>query len=109
MKIACASTVAAVVPSPALSAVFFATSCTIFAPIAWNGSGRFTSFATDTPSLVTCGPPNDFSITTWRPAGPIVHLTASANRSTPFFISMRALSENMICFDDMVSSLGTGD
>src|SRR5262245_50399729 len=34
---------------------------------------------------------------TWRPAGPMVHLTASASRSTPFFISRRAASWNMIC------------
>src|SRR5437660_12648668 len=36
-------------------------------------------------------------MTTCRPAGPIVHLTASASRSTPFFISRRAASSNMIC------------
>src|SRR6185436_10515702 len=36
-------------------------------------------------------------MTTWRPEGPIVHLTASARRSTPFFISRRAASSNMIC------------
>src|SRR5256885_17258220 len=36
-------------------------------------------------------------MTTCRPAGPIVHLTASASRSTPFFIPRRAASSNMIC------------
>jgi hypothetical protein len=39
---ACASTVAAVVPSPALSAVFLATSLTILAPMDWKGSGGST-------------------------------------------------------------------
>jgi hypothetical protein len=49
--------VAAVVPSPASSPVFFATSITIFAPMFCMGSGKEISFATDTPSCVTEGPP----------------------------------------------------
>jgi hypothetical protein len=52
-----ASTVAAVVPSPALSAVFLATCCTIFAPMLAKGQASSTSLATVTPSLVTCGLP----------------------------------------------------
>ena len=50
-------TVAVVVPSPALSDVFLATSTTILAPMFWNGSGTSISLATDTPSLVTDGLP----------------------------------------------------
>jgi len=52
-----ASTVAQVVPSPAMSAVFLATCWTILAPMFSNGDGRSTSFATVTPSLVIDGPP----------------------------------------------------
>ena len=79
VRIAWASTVAAVVPSPAMSAVFFATSLTILAPMDSKGSGSVISLATLTPSLVTVGPPHDFWMTTCRPDGPMVHLTASAS------------------------------
>src|SRR5271155_215907 len=66
-KIACASTVAVVVPSPATSEVFDATSRTICAPIFSSGSCSSISFATVTPSLVMIGAPNFFSITALRP------------------------------------------
>ena len=55
--IACASTVAVVVPSPATSEVLEATSFTICAPMFSNLSFSSISFATDTPSLVTVGAP----------------------------------------------------
>ena len=51
-KIACASTVAVVVPSPATSEVLEATSRTICAPMFSNPSFSSISFATVTPSLV---------------------------------------------------------
>ena len=40
-------------------------------------------FVTDTPSLVDVGAPQLFSISTLRPRGPIVTLTAFASASTP--------------------------
>src|SRR5437868_8007706 len=54
------------------------------------------SLATVTPSLVTVGAPHDFSITTLRPRGPRVTLTASARVFTPARIRARALSWKMI-------------
>src|SRR4030095_14817753 len=85
-----ASTVAVVVPSPATSEVFEATSFTICAPMFSNLSSSSTSFATVTPSLVTFGAPNDFSSTTFRPRGPSVTVTASARTLTPRRIFSRA-------------------
>src|SRR5213080_690017 len=82
-KIAWASTVAVVVPSPATSEVFDATSRTIWAPMFSSGSCSSISLATVTPSLVMFGPPNFFSRTTLRPLGPRVTLTASASWLTP--------------------------
>jgi hypothetical protein len=58
--IAWASTVAVVVPSPAMSLVFEATSRTICAPMFSNLSSSSISLATVTPSLVMRGAPNDF-------------------------------------------------
>src|SRR5882762_10786086 len=84
-KIACASTVAVVVPSPARSEVLVATSFTICAPMFSISSSSSTSFATVTPSLVTVGLPNFLSMTTFRPLGPSVTFTASASWSTPRF------------------------
>jgi hypothetical protein len=55
--IACASTVAVVVPSPAWSDVLEATSRTIWAPMFSNLSSSSISFATVTPSLVMRGAP----------------------------------------------------
>src|SRR5256886_900893 len=71
-KIACASTVAVVVPSPAISEVLVATSFTIWAPMFSTGSSSSISLATVTPSLVIVGFPNFFSMTTLRPFGPRV-------------------------------------
>jgi hypothetical protein len=85
-----ASTVAVVVPSPATSEVFDATSFTICAPMFSNLSSSSISLATVTPSLVTLGAPNDLSSTTLRPFGPSVTVTASASRLTPLSILSRA-------------------
>lgn len=70
-----ASTVAVVVPSPATSSVFLATSLTSSAPIFSYGSSSSISLAMDTPSLVIvghhffsgrrCGP--------WGPMSPLPH------------------------------------
>ena len=79
----CAKTVAVVVPSPASSEAFDATSFTICAPIFSNLSLSSISLATETPSLVTVGAPNDLSKTTLRPLGPSVTLTALARVFTP--------------------------
>ena len=78
-KIAWASTVAVVVPSPATSEVFDATSRTIWAPMFSMPSFNSISLATVTPSLVISGDPNFLSSTTLRPFGPSVILTASAS------------------------------
>ena len=85
-----AKTVAVVVPSPATSAVFDATSLTIWAPMFSRASFSSISRATETPSLVTEGAPNFFSMTTLRPFGPSVTLTAFANWSTPALRPLRA-------------------
>ncbi len=82
-KIACASTVAVVVPSPAMSDVLLATSRTIWAPMFSSGSFRSISLATVTPSLVMVGEPNFLSRTTLRPLGPSVTFTALARLFTP--------------------------
>ena len=78
-----ASTVAVVVPSPATSEVWEATSLTICAPMFSNLSASSISLATDTPSLVMVGAPKLFSSTTLRPLGPRVTLTALARTLTP--------------------------
>src|SRR5579875_1377236 len=97
-KIAWASTVAVVVPSPATSLVFDATSRTICAPMFSSASGSSISLATVTPSLVMFGEPNFFSITTFRPFGPSVTFTASASVFTPRRIACRELSPCTIRF-----------
>ncbi len=71
--IAWARTVAVVVPSPAVSLVFEATSRTICAPMFSNLSSSSISLATVTPSLVMRGAPNDLSMMTLRPFGPERH------------------------------------
>src|SRR5581483_7398804 len=90
--IACASTVAVVVPSPASSEGLDATSFTICAPMFSNLSLSSTSFATDTPSLVIVGAPKLFSSTALRPLGPRVALTALARMFTPLNMRARASS-----------------
>ena len=77
--IACASTVALVVPSPATSLVLVETSFISCAPMFSKGSSSSISFAIVTPSLVMRGAPNFLSSTTLRPLGPRVILTVSAS------------------------------
>src|SRR5580698_9650576 len=89
-----ARTVAVVVPSPALSLVLEATSLTICAPMFWSLSFSSISFATETPSFVTVGPPKLRSRTTLRPFGPSVTFTAFARMFTPSTILARAESPN---------------
>src|ERR1700742_1587364 len=97
LMMACASTVAVVVPSPAMSLVLVATDLTSCAPKFSNGSSRAMSRATVTPSLVTEGPPKALASTTCRPRGPSVTRTALASLSTPASIARRAVSLNSIC------------
>src|SRR5216683_651364 len=92
--IACASTVAVVVPSPATSLVLVATSLASWAPRFSYGSSSSTSLATVTPSLVMVGAPHFLSITTLRPRGPSVTFTASASLLTPRSSERRASSSN---------------
>src|SRR5215471_3751877 len=93
-----ASTVAVVVPSPAVSLVFWATSRTIWAPMFSNLSSSSISFATVTPSLVMRGAPKLLSSTTLRPLGPSVTFTALARMSTPRSILSRASPPNRTSF-----------
>src|SRR6059058_1823344 len=101
-KMACASTVAVVVPSPATSEVLEATSRTICAPMFSRPSLSSISLATVTPSLVMTGAPNFFSITALRPFGPRVIFTASASAFTPRKIAWREFSPVTICFAILV-------
>ena len=89
-----ASTVAVVVPSPATSLVLVATSLASCAPRFSYRSSSSTSRAMVTPSLVMMGAPNVLSMTTLRPFGPSVTLTAFASASTPRSSAWRALSSN---------------
>src|SRR5882672_553041 len=97
-KIAWARTVAVVVPSPATSEVFEATSLTICAPTFSSLSSSSISFATVTPSLVIVGEPHFLSRTTFLPRGPSVTLTALARVCTPDSTAWRAFSSKMISF-----------
>ena len=103
--IACASTVAVVVPSPAMSSVLVATSLTSWAPMFSKGSSSSISLAMDTPSLVIVGAPNFLSSTTLRPLGPMVTRTASASLFTPASRARRASSSNFSTFAIGGSSL----
>src|SRR2546427_9926669 len=105
-KIAWASTVAVVVPSPARSEVLVATSFTIWAPMFSISSSSSISLATVAPSLVTVGLPNFLSMTTLRPLGPSVTFTASASLSTPRFRRARASTLNSRYFAAIASSSG---
>ncbi len=98
VTIDCAKTVAVVVPSPARSLVFDATSFTICAPMFSIASSSSISLATVTPSLVTEGAPKDLSIITLRPLGPRVTFTAFESASTPFLSFSLASRSNMISF-----------
>merc|ERR1719464_557763 len=90
MKMARASTVAVVVPSPATSFVLDATCRTSCAPRFSYLSANSMFFATVTPSLVILGGPYDVSIATLRPLGPSVTSTASAILFTPTRMAERA-------------------
>src|SRR6266480_4256874 len=98
-----ARTVAVVVPSPATSEVLEATSFTICAPMFSNLSFSSISFATETPSLVTVGAPNERSSTTLRPLGPSVTFTASARMFNPWTILVRAPSWKRTSFAGIVA------
>ena len=104
-KIACASTVAVVVPSPATSEVLLATSRTICAPMFSYGSVSSISSATVTPSLVMVGAPKPLSSTAFRPRGPSVAFTARASFSTPARMRSRASASKQSCLAPMVISL----
>src|SRR5579864_1793062 len=97
LTIACASTVAVVVPSPATSFVRVAASLSNCAPIFSKAFSSWISLATVTPSCVTVGAPNFLSSATLRPFGPSVALTAPARISMPFFSDRRASSSNISC------------
>src|SRR5438876_6187510 len=101
----CASTVAVVVPSPAMSDVLLATSRTIRDPRFSMGSGTSISFATVTPSFVIVGDPNFLSMTTLRPLGPSVTFTASASLLTPRTSAWRATSLYTICLPAIATLL----
>ena len=72
LMMALVSTVAVVVPSPAMSFVADATCFTRLAPTFSNLSLNSMALATVTPSLVILGEPKGCSMTTWRPFGPRV-------------------------------------
>ena len=95
LTIACAKSVAVVVPSPATSLVFVATSFTSWAPIFSYGSSNSISLAIETPSLVIRGAPNFLPKTTFLPLGPKVTFTVSASLSTPTCIDLLASSPNI--------------
>src|SRR5467141_2690345 len=97
-KMAWASTVAVVVPSPAMSEVLEATSFSIWAPMSSYGSFSSISLATVTPSLVIVGLPNFLSMTTLRPFGPNVAFPAAAMMMIPFNRLDLASSSNFNCF-----------
>src|SRR5579863_97393 len=103
--IACARTVAVVVPSPASSEVLEATSFSICAPMFSNLSLSSISFATETPSFVMVGAPKLFSSTALRPFGPSVALTALARTFTPLNIRWRASSLNLTSLAAIVVTL----
>ena len=103
-----ASTVAVVVPSPATSSVFLATSLTSSAPMRSYGSSRSISLAIDTPSFVIVGAPHFLSSTTLRPFGPSVTRTASANLFIPFSRPRRASSSNAMILDMTTSEKPMG-
>src|ERR687892_743045 len=106
LTMAWARTVAVVVPSPATSSVFLATSLTSSAPIFSSGSSSSISLAIDTPSLVIVGAPHFFSRTTFLPLGPRVIRTAFASWSMPRSRDRRASSSNVMILAAIGSSSG---
>mmetsp|Transcript_40688 Transcript_40688/g.131750 ORF Transcript_40688/g.131750 Transcript_40688/m.131750 type:complete len:225 (+) Transcript_40688:1034-1708(+) len=101
LKMARVSTVAVVVPSPAMSLVLLATWRTSCAPRFMWRSLNSIDLATVTPSFVIFGAPKDWSMTALRPLGPSVTCTASASWSTPFSMSARASSPKRRSLPDM--------
>ena len=98
-----ARTVAVVVPSPATSFVFVATSFASWAPRFSYESSSSISRAMVTPSLVIVGAPQALLMTTLRPFGPRVTLTASARALTPRSNARRASSSNSTVFAICIS------
>mmetsp|Transcript_5366 Transcript_5366/g.11781 ORF Transcript_5366/g.11781 Transcript_5366/m.11781 type:complete len:232 (-) Transcript_5366:34-729(-) len=84
------STVAVVVPSPAVSLVLAAAWRTSLAPMFSTGSSSSTSLAMVTPSFTILGDPYLDSSTTLRPLGPMVTPTTVASLSAPACIFFRA-------------------
>src|SRR5436305_1890914 len=105
LTMACASTVAVVVPSPAMSLVLVAASFRSWAPMFSKGSSSSISLAMVTPSLVIVGGPNFLSSTTLRPLGPRVILTASASASIPRLSARRASSLYSSCLAGILPPL----
>mmetsp|Transcript_19657 Transcript_19657/g.54844 ORF Transcript_19657/g.54844 Transcript_19657/m.54844 type:complete len:210 (-) Transcript_19657:44-673(-) len=84
------STVAVVVPSPAVSLVLAAACRTSLAPMFSTGSSSSTSRAMVTPSFTILGEPYLDSSTTLRPLGPMVTPTTVESLSTPACMRFRA-------------------
>ena len=103
--IACASTVAVVVPSPATSFVFAATSLISCAPMFSNASASSISFAMVTPSFVISGAPYCLSSTTFLPFGPSVTRTVSASLFTPLSRAALASAPYLISFAMIINLL----
>jgi len=87
-----------VVPSPATSSVFLATSLPVRHRSSPTGSSSSMSFAIETPSLVIVGAPHFFSSTTLRPRGPSVTLTASTSWFIPLSSAVWRARRTPICF-----------
>src|SRR6201982_3285436 len=77
-----------------MSLVLLATSLASCAPRFSCAFSSSISLATVTPSLVIVGAPHFLSMTTLRPRGPSVTLTALASLSTPRSSDRRASSSN---------------
>mmetsp|Transcript_60042 Transcript_60042/g.110000 ORF Transcript_60042/g.110000 Transcript_60042/m.110000 type:complete len:251 (-) Transcript_60042:335-1087(-) len=93
LHIACVSTAAVVVPSPARSSVCEHACKRSLTPTSSSGLSTETLPAMETPSLMITGICFSSEITTFRPRGPRVTLTASATLSTPSKSAVRASRE----------------
>jgi hypothetical protein len=103
-KIACANTVAVLVPSPTLSPVRSAASRSMRAPRFSSGSLSSTSLAMVTPSLQTIGAPHFRPINTHFDRGPSVTRTASASAVAP----RRTFSRACIWKSNCLNAIGAG-
>ena len=103
-KIACASSVDVVVPSPTASPVRSAAWRIIWTPRFSSGSSRSISLAIVTPSLQTIGVPHFFPMRTHFDFGPSVTRTASASAVAPRRIFSRASARKSSCLWAMMSS-----